>query len=78
VFALLDEPEVKADVFAIYEVNGAQVYDKVKERFADYTWTISEGPGTQQILVGSRIPAFVRIGPSSRAALRVRSGQGYS
>lgn len=63
VFGLLDQPGVKADVFAIYEVNGAQVYEPVKRRFGDYTWTISEGPGSQQILVGSRITAFVTHRP---------------
>jgi len=35
----------------------------VKEAFPTYSWTISEGPGTQQILVGSRIPMFVTHRP---------------
>lgn len=59
VFDLLGRPDVKSDVFAIYEVNGAQVFDKVSEAFPEYSWQITEGPGTQQILVGFRIPAFV-------------------
>lgn len=59
VFDLLGRPDIRSDVFAIYEVNGAQVFDKVSEAFPEYSWQITEGPGTQQILVGFRIPAFV-------------------
>ena len=59
VFELLGQPGVKSDVFAIYEVNGAQVFDKVSQAFPEYSWQITEGPGTQQILVGFRIPAFI-------------------
>ena len=59
VFDLLSKPEIQSDVFAIYEVNGAQVFQKVTAAFPDYSWQITEGPGTQQILVGFRIPAFV-------------------
>lgn len=59
VFDLLGQPDVRSDVFAIYEVNGGQVFDKVSTAFPEYSWQITEGPGTQQILVGFRIPAFV-------------------
>lgn len=59
VFDLLASAEIKSDVFAIYEVNGGQVFDKVSAAFPEYSWQITEGPGTQQILVGFRIPAFV-------------------
>ena len=59
VFDLLAQPGIQSDVFAIYEVNGAQVFQKVTDAFPDYSWQITEGPGTQQILVGFRIPAFV-------------------
>lgn len=59
VFDFLAQPEIQADVFAIYEVNGAQVFQKVTNAFPDYSWQITEGPGTQQILVGFRVPAFV-------------------
>ena len=59
VFELLAQPGIKSDVFAIYEVNGAQVFQKVTDAFPDYSWQITEGPGTQQILVGFRVPAFV-------------------
>ena len=59
VFDLLATPEVESDVFAIYEVNGAQVFSKVTEAFPNYSWQITEGSGTQQILVGFRVPAFV-------------------
>jgi hypothetical protein len=59
VFDLLAQPGIQADVFAVYEVNGAQVFQKVTNAFPDYSWQITEGPGTQQILVGFRVPAFV-------------------
>lgn len=59
VFDLLAQPGIQSDVFAIYEVNGAQVFQKVTNAFPDYSWQITEGPGTQQILVGFRVPAFV-------------------
>jgi len=59
VFGLLARPDIQADIFAIYEVNGSQVFQKVIDAFPDYSWQITEGPGTQQILVGFRIPAFV-------------------
>lgn len=59
VFDFLARPEIQADVFAIYEVNGSQVFQKVSEAFPDYSWQITEGSGTQQILVGFRVPAFV-------------------
>ena len=59
VFDFLSQPEIQADVFAIYEVNGSQVFQKVSDAFPDYSWQITEGSGAQQILVGFRIPAFV-------------------
>ena len=59
VFDFLAQPDIQTDVFAIYEVNGSQVFQKVIQAFPDYSWEITEGPGTQQILVGFRIPAFV-------------------
>ena len=61
VFDYLADPEIAAHVYAIYEVNGKQVFDRVKERFPDYSWQITEGSGAQLILVGSRIPAFVTV-----------------
>ena len=59
VFDFLAQSEIQADIFAIYEVNGAQVFQKVTAEFPDYSWQITEGSGTQQILVGFRVPAFV-------------------
>ena len=59
VFDFLATPAIQSDVFAIYEVNGAQVFSRVTEAFPNYSWQITEGSGTQQILVGFRIPAFV-------------------
>jgi hypothetical protein len=63
VFALLDTPDVRSDVFAIYEVEGALIFDQVKQRFPDYIWTITEGAGTQEILVGTKVQAFVTHRP---------------
>ncbi len=59
VFDFLARSDIQSDVFAIYEVNGSQVFQKVSEAFPDYSWQITEGSGTQQILVGFRVPAFV-------------------
>lgn len=58
VFEYLKTPEMDADVYAIYEVKGSQVFGPVQAEFPDYTWTISEGSGAQMILIGSRIQAF--------------------
>lgn len=63
VFDLLDTAGVRSDVFAIYEVEGALVFDQVKQRFPDYTWTITEGAATQEILVGTKAQAFVTHRP---------------
>jgi hypothetical protein len=59
VFDLLRQPDFESDIYAIAEVNGGQVFDKVKSEFADYSWQITEGTGSQEILIGFRIPAFV-------------------
>jgi hypothetical protein len=59
VFDLLGSSGIKSDVFAIYEVNGGQVFERVKTALPEYSWQITEGPGAQQVLVGFRIPAFV-------------------
>ena len=37
VFDLLASSEVRADVNAIFKVNGAQVFDRVRAVFPDYT-----------------------------------------
>jgi len=42
------------DVFGIYEVSGKEVYFEMVDQFPDYTFEITEGPETQEILVGSR------------------------
>lgn len=42
------------DVFALYEVTGAAVFGAMLEKFPDYTFQITEGPQTQEILVGVR------------------------
>ncbi len=52
VVGLLAEQE--PDVFALFEVTGAEVFSTLTRRMPDYSMTITEGPQTQEILVGSR------------------------
>lgn len=42
------------DIFGIYEVVGKDVYLEMVEQFPRYTFEITEGPETQEILVGFR------------------------
>lgn len=42
----------RADVVAIYEVTGATVFNEVTAKMPNYTFHITEGPQTQEILVG--------------------------
>lgn len=42
------------DIFGIYEVTGKDVYFEMVDQFPDYTFEITEGPETQEILVGFR------------------------
>lgn len=58
VFAYLEE-QIKTDVYVIFEANGAQVFQQARARFPSYTWRITEGSGSQDILVGSRLPVFI-------------------
>ena len=50
----------KPDVFALYEVEGIDVYDALVTKMTGYTFHITEGPQTQEILVGvkSNVTAF--------------------
>jgi hypothetical protein len=50
-----------ADVFAIYEVEGKQVFEAFTHCFPGYTFQVTEGPQTQEILVGVRpgLTAFI-------------------
>mgnify|MGYP003287931550 CR=1 FL=1 len=51
----------EADVIAIYEVEGADVWRALMERMPGYSFFITEGQNTQQILLGVRgdLTAFV-------------------
>lgn len=40
------------DVFALYEVEGAEVFGELVSRMPGYTFHITEGPQTQEILLG--------------------------
>ena len=52
--------EEDPDVFAIYEVEGKDIYETLVTTFPGYTFHITEGPQVQEILVGVRgdITAF--------------------
>lgn len=42
------------DVFGLYEVESGVVYSELVERIPDYQFHITEGPQTQEILVGAK------------------------
>lgn len=42
------------DVFALYEVTGKDVFNRLTRDFPSYTFEITEGPQTQEILIGLR------------------------
>ncbi len=42
------------DVIGLYEVEGSEVFNAVSAKFPGYTFQITEGPQTQEILVGVR------------------------
>ena len=49
------------DVFGLYEVEGAKVFNALVDKMPDYTFQITEGVQTQEILVGisKRLTAFI-------------------
>jgi len=51
----------KPDVIGLYEVEGSEVFSEVTAKFPGYTFQITEGPETQEILVGvkSNLSAFM-------------------
>jgi endonuclease/exonuclease/phosphatase family metal-dependent hydrolase len=44
--------EQKADIFALYEVESGDVYSILVSKLPDYQFHITEGPQTQEILIG--------------------------
>jgi hypothetical protein len=44
----------KPDVFGLYEVTGSEVFNMLVQRMPEYQFHITEGPQTQEILVGVR------------------------
>ena len=65
------------DVFALYEVTGADVFRVMTEKFPGYIFQITEGPQTQEILVGIRstLTAFITQRVSFKAgATHMRPG----
>jgi len=53
--------EQNPDVVGLYEVEGSEVFSAVTTKFPGYTFQITEGPQTQEILVGvkSNLSAFM-------------------
>lgn len=51
----------RPDVFGLYEVEGAAVFDALVERMPGYSFQITEGPQTQEILIGVKktLTAFI-------------------
>lgn len=49
------------DIFSLYEVTGIEVFAELSSRFPRYTFQITEGPQTQEILVGVKdsLTAFI-------------------
>jgi endonuclease/exonuclease/phosphatase family metal-dependent hydrolase len=70
--------EQDPDVFALYEVTGKTVFDQMTHKFHGYTFQITEGPQTQEILVGIRntLSAFITQKVAFRAGTtHMRPGQ---
>ena len=42
----------RPDVIGLYEVKGSKVFNTVTSKFPNYTFQITEGPQTQEVLVG--------------------------
>lgn len=66
------------DVFGLYEVEGADVFDVMVKKMPEYSFQITEGPQTQEILVGFRrtLQAFITQKVSFKAGTtHMRPGQ---
>lgn len=66
------------DLFALFEVEGSTVFNALVERMPDYTFQITEGEQTQEILVGVRktVTAFITQKTEYRSgATHMRPGQ---
>jgi endonuclease/exonuclease/phosphatase family metal-dependent hydrolase len=42
------------DIFGLYEIEGRSIYQEIASRMPGYSFHITEGPQTQEILVGAR------------------------
>lgn len=51
----------KPDVFGLYEVEGATIFQALVDKMPNYTFQITEGPQTQEILIGVKktLTAFI-------------------
>jgi hypothetical protein len=73
-FLKLQDP----DLFALYEVTGGELFTTMTEEFPDYTFQITEGPQTQEILAGVRntLTTFITQRVEFKAGVTVmRPGQ---
>ena len=68
VVALLAEQ--RPDVFALYEVEGKEVFDELTTQIPEYTFHITEGPQVQEILIGIRARIDSVLHTKSRVSLR--------
>lgn len=69
--------EQNADVMAIYEVSGKSVYSEVCDQLPDYNFQITEGPQSQEILIGVRKKFrffFTQLSGFKSGALALRPG----
>lgn len=68
----------KPDVFGLYEVEGARVFESISSRMPNYTFQITEGPQTQEILIGVKknLTAFITQKTTFRSGTtHMRPGQ---
>jgi len=52
VVAFLDDDERSPDVFALYEVEGKELFAEITAKMPKYSFHITEGPQIQEILLG--------------------------
>ena len=66
------------DVFAIYEVTGQEVFTEMVNKFPGYDFMITEGPQTQEILLGARARTHNRSTLTCFATQRVQFKSGVT
>jgi len=61
----------RADVLAICEVVGSVVFEEMVTRMPEYQFNITEGPQSQEILVGVREDFYQFLYPEVRVQVRL-------